>query len=142
MGGGTASNDEAGASSECRYYKRVSKMTTTTSWGVVVAASLLLPQSFVAQTQVGQTVPAPAAPAAAPAAPPPTFETVWSQRIETPGQPRLVAAGMFVLLADDAGLSARSVEDGREVWRAALPARLAPVVAGPLVVVASGAKLH
>ena len=114
-------------------------MTTTTSWGVVVAASLLLPQSFVAQTQVGQTVPAPAA---TPAPPPATFETVWTQKIDTPGQPRLVAAATFVLLADDAGVSARSIEDGREVWRAALPARLTPVVVGPLVVVASGGKLH
>jgi outer membrane protein assembly factor BamB len=76
------------------------------------------------------------------AAPPPTFETVWSQKIDTPGQPRLIATGSFVVLADDAGLSARSVEDGREVWRAALPARLAPVVSGPLVVAASAAKLH
>ena len=67
---------------------------------------------------------------------------VWSQKIDTPGQPRLVAAATVVVLADEAGLSARSAEDGRELWRAALPGRLTPVVAGPLVVAASGAKLH
>ncbi len=112
-------------------------MTTTTSWGVVVAASLLLPQSFVAQTQVGQTVPAPPA-----AQTPATFETVWSQKIDTPGHPRLAAAAAVVVLADDAGLSARSTDDGRELWRAALPTRLTPVVAGPLLISASGPKLH
>jgi len=84
-------------------------------------------------------------PAAKPAPPPPVpaFEEVWRQTIESPGAPRLAATAAYVVLAQtEGGVSCRAAEDGHEVWHAALPTKLTPVIGGTLVFVVSNGQLH
>src|SRR5262245_56892234 len=146
-------------------------MTTTRYWGVIVGASLFLPLSAHGTAQTGQTVPTtppaqtappttgqttttpptgapteqtPAVPAKpAPPPPVPAFEEVWRQTIDSPGAPRLAATSAYVILAQsESGISCRAAQDGHEVWRAALPTKLAPVIGGTLVFVVSNGGLH
>ena len=121
-------------------------MTTTTSWGVVMALSLLLPQTPVTTPPAGPPVPtttqAPAAPAAPTAPPPPAFTIAWHQKVAAAGTVGMIVTDKAVVTTDsDAGVSARALTDGRELWTAAFPSRLPPLAAGPLAVVSSGGRL-
>jgi outer membrane protein assembly factor BamB len=121
----------------------VPNVTTTTSWGVVIWLSLLLPQTPVVAPQTGPPVPAvPAAPALPPAPPPRRFTEVWRQTINAAGTLGMLVTATSVVTSDsDAGLTARTLTDGREIWTAPFPSRLAPVASGPLIVAASGGRL-
>lgn len=118
-------------------------MTTTTSWGVVIGLSLLLPQTPVTPAQTGPPVPAAAAAPPVPAAsPPPRFEIIWRHKIDAAGALGMVLASTVLVTSDsDVGVTARSLADGNQVWTAAYPSRFPPVVAGTLVLVASGGRL-
>jgi len=121
-------------------------MTTTTSWGVVIGLSLLLPQTPVTTPQTGPPVPttaqAPAALAPPAAAPSPAFGPAWRQKVEVAGTVGMVVTDTTLVTTDsDAGVTARALGDGHVLWAAPLPSRLPPLAAGTFVVVASGGRL-
>lgn len=123
-------------------------MTTTTSWGVVIGLSLLLPQTPVTTPQTGPPVPtttqtpAPAAPAS-PALPSSrAFGPAWRQKVEAAGTVGMIVTDSTLVTSDsDAGVTARALGDGHVLWTAPLPSRLPPLAAGTFVVVASGGRL-
>jgi outer membrane protein assembly factor BamB len=121
-------------------------MTTTTSWGVVIGLSLLLPQTPVTTPQTGPPVPTttqtPATPAPPAAPPSPAFRPAWRQRVEVAGTVGMIVTGTTLVTSDsDAGVTARALGDGHVLWTAALPSRIPPLAAGTFVVVASGGRL-
>jgi outer membrane protein assembly factor BamB len=114
------SKDEAGASQEHRYYKRVLRWGTTICGGLAVSVSLALPVVPSAASAPAQSVPV--APQAAPAAGTiDTYERRWTTPVEASGAVELlIAADRVLVAADDRPLEARSIENGAAVWKSSV----------------------
>jgi outer membrane protein assembly factor BamB len=104
---------------------RVLSIAATTSWGVAVCLSLLLPRAPFFQTKPSPQVPAPP-PAAAPA---PTFAVAWQAVVGAVDGPQMAAGADGIFVADAHGVRAFSAAAGAPLWTTEL-AVSTPIAAG------------
>ena len=128
-----SSKAEAGASQDHRYYRRVTRRTTTICWGVVLALSPLLPRVPVHAVQSRPNVPISL-----------PFEFAWAATLDTPGRASLLATRDHLIVSTIGGaLAAYEPATGAVVWtNSGLNPEVAPVAGEGLIFLASQGRLR
>src|SRR6185503_7834873 len=119
-----SSKAEAGTTQDHRYYRRVTRRTTTICWGVVLALSPLLPRVPLHAAQ-----PRPNVPVSLP------FEFAWTATLNPPGRASLIATSDHLIVSTIGGaVSALDPVTGTAAWtNSALKPEVAPVAGEGLI---------